>query len=59
MHPVLTELRPAHRITKTFSTAENTRTIHLHTNRTKANVVEMLREIATILHYTRVCRERN
>ncbi len=57
MHAVVAESCSARPITRTFSTARNTRTIHVHTNRPQRSVVEMLREIAAVLHYTRVCRE--
>ena len=55
MQPTLTALCPAPRLTRTFSTAQTTRITHFSADRQK--VEDMLREIATVLHYTRVCRE--
>jgi len=56
MQPLLTELPSTRRITKTHSTAQTTRAFHLRSARLNKTTEEMLREIATVLHYTKVCR---
>jgi hypothetical protein len=56
MQPLLTELPSTRRITRTHSTARNNRSFHLRSRRLNRTTEEMLREIATVLHYTKVCR---
>jgi hypothetical protein len=57
MQPHLTDLCPSPRLTRTVSTAQSTRTIYFSDPRPRRSVEAMLREIATVLHYTRVCRD--